>query len=87
MTLRKRTRWTTGEYLFSYPNGDFNYDGAINGDDYFIIDSNIATAQASPGFPVGSGVAALTAVPEPAAVWGAIVAVLAVTRRRGRGRA
>jgi hypothetical protein len=26
---------------FGYFNGDFNYDGQIDGDDYFVIDSNI----------------------------------------------
>ena len=30
---------------FGYVNGDFNFDGAINGDDYFIIDSNIGAAR------------------------------------------
>jgi hypothetical protein len=53
----------------SYYNGDLNYDGVIDGGDYGVIDNNIQ-AQGAP-FPVSgsvsaSGLAGMTAVPEPA---------------------
>ena len=79
----------------SYANGDFNYDGVIDGA-YGIIDNNIQ-AQGAP-FPTGSVSAPIPinaaatetvgdakAVPEPAAAVSAIVAV-ALTARRRRAR-
>jgi fibronectin-binding autotransporter adhesin len=47
-----------------YANGDFNYDGVIDGGDYGIIDNNIQ-AQGAPFPTSASGLAAVTAVPEP----------------------
>ena len=63
--------------VFGFTKGDFNYDGLINGDDYFIIDSNIAFAQSQP--PIGATGAA--AVPEPSAL---LLLPLALLRRRRR---
>jgi hypothetical protein len=45
-------------------NGDFNYDGKINVDDYGIIDFNVGI-QGAP-FPTAGGVVGTSAVPEPA---------------------
>jgi hypothetical protein len=54
-----------------YGNGDFNYDGFIDAGDYGIIDNNIQSQ--GPAFPVGgsadsTGLAGVTAVPEPASL-------------------
>jgi autotransporter-associated beta strand protein len=70
---------------FGWLNGDFNYDGGITGDDYSAIDFNLI-AQGAP-FPVSAAaVSGLTAVPEPAAGFAALVAGVAqLTRRRRRG--
>jgi hypothetical protein len=48
--------------MTSYARGDFNYDGKINGDDYFIIDMNFAGQGASFGDLPPGGV---NVVPEP----------------------
>ena len=60
----------------------FNYDGQINGDDYFLIDN----AYAGQGTPFSSGAAAMSgvsAVPEPALL-GLLPAALLLRRRRTR---
>jgi len=46
-------------------NGDFNYDGKINVDDYGIIDFNVGIQDAP--FPTGAGadLSGVTAIPEP----------------------
>ena len=46
-------------------NGDFNYDGKINVDDYGIIDFNVGI-QGAP-FPTGAGaeLGGVSAIPEP----------------------
>jgi len=50
---------------FGYSGGDFNYDGAITGDDYSAIDFNIL-AQGAPFSTSGSaGLSGVTPVPEP----------------------
>jgi hypothetical protein len=61
-----------------YASGDFNYDGKINADDYFLIDS--AFLGQAP-VPVG---AALAAVPEPGSFAALAVATLAASMRRRR---
>ncbi len=67
-------------------NGDFNYDGIINGDDYFLIDSNFA-AQGAAISMTSSGLAGVTAVPEPASIALVGVAAAALLGRRRRNRA
>jgi hypothetical protein len=73
-----------------YGNGDFNYDGFIDAGDYGIIDNNIQ-AQGTP-FPTSgsvdsTGLASVTAVPEPAACGFAMaLAAAALIRRRRRDR-
>jgi hypothetical protein len=67
-------------------NGDFNYDGVINIDDYGIIDVNIGIQGAA--FATGggavSGLGAVSAVPEPAALMFAPAGALLLARRRRR---
>jgi hypothetical protein len=58
-----------------YSNGDFNYDGSINADDYSLIDFNL-TAQGGP-MP-----AAIAAVPEPLHLTFVVPALLLFRRRR-----
>ena len=72
-----------------WSNGDFNYDGKVNIDDYLIIDSNLPIQ--GPSLLAGSGVgessgSQLSAVPEPAAVTGVLLAatLFGVQRRRRR---
>jgi hypothetical protein len=47
-------------------NGDFNYDGKINVDDYGIIDFNVGIQGAPFSTAGGTGLSAVSAVPEPA---------------------
>ena len=68
-----------------YSNGDFNYDGVIDGADYGIIDTTIQLQ----GAPIPSGtygstpMAAVAAVPEPAAgVTGFLAGAILARRRR-----
>ena len=70
-------------------NGDFNYDGKINVDDYGIIDFNIGIQGAA--FPTAGGASAsslsgVSAVPEPGSIGllAAAGSVLATARRRRR---
>ena len=73
--------------IAGWSNGDFNYDGKINVDDYGIIDFNVGIQ----GPPFGSsmaatsGIASVSAVPEPASI-GLITMVAAglIARRRRR---
>jgi hypothetical protein len=72
-------------------NGDFNYDGKVNVDDYGIIDFNIGIQGASfstASGPASLGLAAVSAVPEPASL-GVVLAGasgLMLPRRRRRRR-
>jgi hypothetical protein len=71
--------------VFGWYNGDFNYDGKINIDDYGIIDFNV-TAQ-SGVFPTAGGDAGLdgvAAVPEPGSVGVIALAGLTATLHRRR---
>jgi hypothetical protein len=75
--------------LSGWSNGDFNYDGKVNIDDYTqFIDANIGTQGAA--FLTSNGDAALagplTAVPEPGAV-GTALAILVAGMRYKRQRA
>ena len=65
-------------------NGDFNYDGKINVDDYGIIDFNIGIQ--GPAFSTAGGLDGFAVVPEPAsgALMFATAAVCASTARRRR---
>jgi hypothetical protein len=61
--------WVQFPGTSGYANGDFNYDGVIDASDYGIIDNTIQLQ--GPPIPVNAasgGLAAATAVPEPAAV-------------------
>ena len=71
--------------LTGYNNGDFNFDGVINADDYFIIDRSYAEG----GIPLDAASAlqnAGAAVPEPAAAIGNVPACKARHLREGRGK-
>jgi hypothetical protein len=81
-----------------YANGDLNYDGKINVDDYGILDSNIAIQgapfpNASVSLPLtdlassGSSGSSVSAVPEPSMI-GAVMILggIAVARRSRRSR-
>ena len=75
--------------VFGYGNGDFDYNGEINGDDYFIIDANITAAQASAPFYTaggegGGGTVGLAAVPEPGSIGMLGMAACGLLRRRRR---
>jgi hypothetical protein len=72
-----------------YGNGDFNYDGVIDGGDYGVIDNNIQAQGAA--FPTaGASASELTAsvspVPEPSASGFAILTAAATSLRRHRRR-
>ena len=69
-------------------NGDFDYDGAVTTNDYFLID-NAFLGQTGQLVPAGAGSVALsgvTAVPEPASlgVLGGVAAGLLARRRRAK---
>jgi MYXO-CTERM domain-containing protein len=75
--------------LTGWYNGDFNYDGVIDGSDYALIDNafnNQGGAELNTASVVATSTAqvaaAPTAVPEPATLGLAMVAGLAVVRRR-----
>jgi hypothetical protein len=65
-----------------YANGDFNYDGVIDAGDYGIID-NTFQLQGAP-IPMSSGIAGVSAVPEPASAAGLLIASLGMALRRQR---
>jgi hypothetical protein len=74
-------------------NGDFNYDGVIDGADYGVIDNTIQLQGAPfPGVVFGAasassgGLSGVTAVPEPAAGGIALVTAAAAGMLRGRRR-
>ena len=67
-TIKIDSHFNQDGRVFGYFNGDFNYDGAINGDDYFIINSNWNTGSTAAPFPTGDGLTRVMAVPEPASI-------------------
>ena len=85
---------TTGSTrgLTGWQNGDFNYDGVVNGDDYTLIDNafntqgsvSFASASAGPTEMIASDTAQVAAaVPEPGSA--ALISILAaslLTRKR-----
>jgi autotransporter-associated beta strand protein len=72
--------------LKGWSNGDFNYDGKINIDDYTtVIDANIGN-QNGLVFPTAGGIDRAAAIPEPGGGALAGIALLALARRRRRGR-
>jgi hypothetical protein len=69
-----------------WSNGDFNYDGKVNIDDYVIIDGNVAN-QGPQLFAAGGtsgGISGVSAIPEPAGLGLAAVALFASQSRRIR---
>ena len=66
-----------------YGNGDFNYDGVIDAVDYGIIDNSIQLQREPLGTPGNAAMSAL-AVPEPSVCGFAILAAVALRRRRQR---
>jgi hypothetical protein len=72
-----------------YANGDFNYDGVIDAGDYGIIDNTIQLQ--GPPIPVNgaaaaSGLAQVTAVPEPGTMTLLFAPALLLAGRGRRGR-
>jgi len=61
-------------------NGDFNYDGVVNADDYFLIDS----AYIGQGGQLSIGGVRLSAVPEPNLLPIAVLGMLGFIRYRRR---
>jgi hypothetical protein len=84
-----------------YVNGDFNYDGVIDGADYGVIDNTVqlqgapfpgvvfgsvaSGAVASSALANGATVSGGTAVPEPATLSIIAVAAASLLGRRRRG--
>jgi hypothetical protein len=76
--------------LTGWANGDFNYDGVVNGSDYTLIDNafnmqgaQLSTEIASPTALIAGG--AVSAVPEPASLGLLGISALGLlARRRGR---
>jgi hypothetical protein len=66
----------------TYGDGDFNYDGVINIDDYVMIDS----AFLGQDEPLESRAIAAASVPEPAGIVGAIMIGSTAGSRRWRRR-
>jgi hypothetical protein len=78
-------------HLTGWFNGDFNYDGVINGSDYTLIDNAFNTQGAQLDGQIAGGAAvataqigATTAVPDPATVGIFAVGCLVPGRRRRR---
>jgi hypothetical protein len=77
--------------LTGWQNGDFNYDGSVNGSDYTLIDNafntqgaQLAAEIASPTAQLAGGVA--SAVPEPASLGLIGFAAMGLLGRRNRRR-
>ena len=72
--------------LTGWFNGDFNYDGIINGSDYTLIDNSFNTQEASLAATINSpdaiATAQLASVPEPATVAVMSIAGSALLARR-----
>jgi len=77
--------------LTGWYNGDFNYDGFINGSDYTLMDnafntqgSQFTSEIAGPDVTVAAQIAGVSAVPEPAITGflpGCVIALLGRRRR------
>ena len=67
-------------HLTGYENGDFDYSGRIDADDYFIIDRNYSRQGTT--FASAASIGGTTAVPEPAGVAVLAVAATLMGRRR-----
>jgi hypothetical protein len=82
------------QHLTGWYNGDFNYDGVVDGSDYTLIDnafntqgSSLATEIASPSAVATSQIAGATgtsAVPEPTTLGLIGIAAAGLLGRRGR---
>jgi hypothetical protein len=77
---------SVGLNVAGWYNGDFNYDGKINVDDYGIIDSNVTVVGPPLGSAAGPAGASVAAVPEPAGGIVLAAAGLTMARRRRRVR-
>ena len=80
--LRCHSRCLTGWF-----NGDFNYDGVINGSDYTLIDNAFNTQGAQLAAQIASPtaeIAAISAVPEPTTLGLLGMSAIAVLGRRRR---
>ena len=66
----------------SFINGDFNYDGQINGDDYALIDASFVGQDAA--FSDGPTLDVVSVVPEPAGIlaWLGVVGIGGLLGRR-----
>ena len=71
-------------YARAMLNGDFNYDGQVDADDYFIIDQNYARQGAA--FSSGAVVSGAAAVPEPSMLGTVLILAGAGSRCRKRWR-
>ena len=70
-------------HLTGWANGDFNYDGVVDGSDYTLIDNAFDQQSAATARPAVLVATELASVPEPAGM-AVVVAVGLVLRRRRR---